>query len=93
MRPIDADAIAPKLEGKFNQDYVRYAPTIDAVPLDAVAQMLCDLFGDSCPCNYNDINEWLAGSDGCTENCNKNEDPLLCWKLFIKHYGERRRDA
>lgn len=31
MRLIDADAIAPKLEGKFNQDYVRYAPTIDAV--------------------------------------------------------------
>lgn len=33
MRLIDADAIAPKLEGKFNQDYVRYAPTIDAVPV------------------------------------------------------------
>lgn len=33
MRMIDADAIAPKLEGKFNQDYVRYAPTIDAVPV------------------------------------------------------------
>jgi len=29
MRPIDADAIAPKLEGKFNQDMVRYAPTLD----------------------------------------------------------------
>ena len=33
MRLIDADAIAPKLEGKFNQDMVRYAPTIDAVPV------------------------------------------------------------
>ena len=33
MRLIDADAIAPKLEGKFNQDYVRYAPTLDAVPV------------------------------------------------------------
>lgn len=29
MRPIDADAIAHKLEGKFNQDMVRYAPTLD----------------------------------------------------------------
>ena len=33
MRLIDADAIAPKLEGKFNQDMVRYAPTINAVPV------------------------------------------------------------
>lgn len=33
MRLIDADAIAPKLEGKFNQDMARYAPTIDAVPV------------------------------------------------------------
>ena len=32
-RLIDADAIAPKLGGKFNQDMVRYAPTIDAVPV------------------------------------------------------------
>lgn len=68
------------------------APTIDAVPVDAVAQMLFDLFGDGCPCNYNDIAEWLGGSNGCTENCDKNEDPLLCWKLFIRHYGERRSD-
>ena len=29
MRAIDGDAIAPKLEGKFNQDMVRYAPTLD----------------------------------------------------------------
>lgn len=29
MRLIDADKIAPKLEGKYNQDMVRYAPTID----------------------------------------------------------------
>ena len=33
MRLIDADDIAPKLEGKYNQDMVRYAPTIDAVPV------------------------------------------------------------
>lgn len=38
MRLIDADAIAPKLEGKFNQDYVRYAPTIDAVPVVRCAE-------------------------------------------------------
>ena len=29
MRAIDGDAIVPKLEGKFNQDMVRYAPTLD----------------------------------------------------------------
>lgn len=33
MRMINADAIAPKLEGKFNQDMVRYAPTIEAEPV------------------------------------------------------------
>lgn len=33
MRLIDADAIAPKLEGTYNQSMVRYAPEIDAVPV------------------------------------------------------------
>ena len=33
MRLIDADAIAPKLEGTYNQTMVRYAPKIDAVPV------------------------------------------------------------
>lgn len=107
MRLIDADALMKRMCAQCNIEmadapcepadcFVRAVimdcHTIDAVPVDAVAQMLFDLFGDGCPCNYNDIAEWLAGSNGCTENCDKNEDPLLCWKLFIKHYGERESD-
>ena len=98
-RLIDADALKEYATGGVTSvglltiAEIDNAPTIDAVPVGAVAQMLFDLFGDGCPCNYNDIAEWLAGSNGCTENCNKNEDSLLCWKLFIKHYGERRSDA
>lgn len=69
---------------------VEAAPTIDAVPVDAVAQMLADAFGDYCPCNYNNIDEWLPLL--CEEDsaCGEHKDKLHCWKIYIKHHGERR---
>ena len=77
MRLIDADAIAPKLEGKFNQDYVRYAPTIDAVPVVRCKDCIYYETGkDYLPyCNHVDggISDYPRADDFCS-------------------YGERRSD-
>ena len=70
---------------------IKKAPVVDAVPVDLVAQMLHDIFGDWCPCNYNGNDEWLplvCGLSFCTDR----SDDLYCWKQFVKHYGERRTD-
>lgn len=68
-------------------------PAVDAVPIDDVAEMLADLFGEECCCNYNGIDEWLPflceHSDTCPEAIGKNG----CWKQFIKHWKERQKDA
>ena len=66
------------------------APTVDAVEVDVVAQMLFDAFGDSCPCNYNGNDEWLPFVCDDGNACVKHDDPLYCWKQYIKHYGERK---
>lgn len=87
--------------GTANQSFVDHAdvidilsdmPTVDAVEVDVVAQMLFDAFGDACPCNYNGNDEWLPFvCDG--NECVKHNDPLYCWKQYIKHYGERKGDG
>lgn len=67
------------------------SPTIDAVPVDMVAQMLCDAFGDECPCNYSGIDEWLPEVCELQDECPNPKDRLGCWKQYIKHYGERKK--
>lgn len=71
---------------------VNKAPTIDAVPVEAVAQMFLDFTGDKCPCNFNNNDEWLPlvceyEAEG---KCPDPDDMLGCWKQYIKHYGERK---
>lgn len=64
-------------------------PAVDAVEVDKVAQMFYEFMGDDCPCDYNDNDEWLWNfCDG--DNCLG--EGLECWKLFVKHYGERREE-
>lgn len=66
------------------------APAVDAIPIDTVAEMLAELFGDECCCNYNDIDEWLPflceHSDTCPDVIGKNG----CWKQFIKHWRAKK---
>ena len=98
MRLIDADAMYDNwLENGENEcvydtNTVLFSideqPTIDAIPVELAAQILCDAFGDECPCNYNDIDTWLPMLCG-SENCLNQDDPLYCWKQYIKHHGER----
>jgi hypothetical protein len=66
--------------------------TVDAIPIDTVAEMLAELFGEECCCDYNGIDEWLPflceHSETCPETIGKNG----CWKQFIKHWQERSKE-
>ena len=63
----------------------------DFVEVKKVAEMLNDLFGDKCPCNYNDIDEWLPY---CCEHANTCDCPCEDgWVQFIKHYDKRKEGA
>ena len=99
-RLIDADVMRQDwLENGQNEyvydtnaflDSIDEQPTIDAVPVDTVAQMLCDAFGDECPCNYNSVDEWLPEVCELQDECPNPKDRLGCWKQYIKHFGERK---
>ena len=54
-----------------------------------VACMLAELFGDTCACNYNSIDEWLPLVCDFKDIC-PNTVGVACWEQFLKHYGERK---
>jgi hypothetical protein len=60
----------------------------DVVEVEKVAEMFAEQFGDKCPCNFNDNDEWLTQFCDHTNTCN-----CPCyegWKQFIKHYDKRK---
>lgn len=65
---------------------VNAIPAADVVEVDDVAKMLTWLFADYCPCNYNDIDEWLPPVCELSNECPSPKDELGCWKQFIKHH-------
>lgn len=68
-------------------------PTVEAVPVEAVAKMFFDFTGDSCPCNFNDNEEWLPFVCGQSDDCPNHKNELDCWKQYVKYYGERKDGA
>ena len=56
-----------------------------------VACLLAELFGDTCACNFNGIDEWLPDKCEFLDAC---PDPggVTCWEQFLKHRAERRAD-
>lgn len=103
MRLIDADALPFEPYGEdviswyatgWNDaiNVIDRAPTIDAIPIDTVAEMLAELFGDEIPCNYNDIDEML--SIGCEKSHCPDDSDHSCWKKYVKAWMERKgKDA
>lgn len=55
---------------------------------DEVAELLRDIFGDECACNYNGIDEWLPQ---CCKYAETGECPNPkdngCWKQFLLQGG------
>lgn len=101
MRLIDADALIDAIENsrgknsiyaQFVRAWVKEAPTIDAVPVEVVA----DMFGEV-PCNYafcaRQVDDFMYEQcDGwCEDKCG--EVPTIeCWKRFFKAWVERKDD-
>ena len=67
-------------------------PAVDAVEVDKVAQMFYEFTGDDCQWNYNDNDEWLPEVCELQDECPRPADKLGCWKQFVKHFGERRKE-
>ena len=57
----------------------------------SVACLLADVFGDSCACNYNGIDEWLPEKCELLDSC-PNPVGVACWEQYLKHRAERRTD-
>ena len=104
MRLIDADALVKALNESGVpyradvQDVLDAQPTVDAVPVEVVA----DMFGEV-PCNYAfcarqgdgfiQVDDFMYEQcDGwCEDKCG--EVPTIeCWKRFFKAWVERRDD-
>ena len=70
---------------------IEYAPTVDAVEVEDVAEMLRVMFDDDCACNYNGNDEWLPCLCKYAEtDCPMPKERLGCWIEFVKHWRERR---
>lgn len=81
------DCFLNSTEWNYVEDMVENARTIEAIPIDVVAEMLAELFGDECCCNYNGIDEWLPMLCEHSETCPEPIEKNGCWKQFIKHWG------
>lgn len=66
------------------------APTVNAYTAHEVAGIIADLFGDTCACNFNGIDEWLPEKcellDACPNTCG-----VACWEQYLK-FKERKTE-
>lgn len=62
------------------------------VILEIMSNIICEMYGEDAPCNYNDIDEYMFNNcrNYCDKNCT-NGHFANCWKMFlkakIKEYG------
>ena len=57
-----------------------------------VAELLYNIFGSSCACDYNGNDEWLPlVCDGANTICipDASKNPTYCWEQYLKHLHER----
>lgn len=94
---ISRSALEAEFAGPFVQTYkecrqaLREAPAVDAIPIDDVAEMLADLFGDECACNYNHIDQRLAM--GCERDSCPDDGDYSCWKKYVEYWMKRKMDG
>ena len=49
-----------------------------------VAEIIADLFGDTCACNFNGIDEWLPFKCELIKSC-PNTCGVACWEQYLKY--------
>ena len=65
--------------------FITNTPTTDVIEVAKVAEMLNEEFGNECPCNFNDIRDWLPLVCEYRHDCDCST--VKGWEQFIKHYG------
>ena len=50
-----------------------------------IALLLAELFGDTCACNYNGIDEWLPEKCEFANTSCPNPGGVACWEQFLKY--------
>lgn len=103
MRLIDADALMPNAEYKGRYDVVTAydianAPTIEPKKgkwtTEEVAEMLFNMFGEDCACNFNGIDEWLPERCKYAEStCPNPKEKHGCWMQFLLQGGADMREG
>ena len=89
--------LAEYYKGSFSGDaFARAAeeiailPSVKAYTTHEVAEIIAELFGDACACNFNGIDEWLPEHcellDACPDTVG-----VACWEQYLK-FRERRTD-
>jgi hypothetical protein len=86
-----ANAMLPDIFLKMAVDRVLdAAPTVKAYTAHEVAEIIADLFGDTCACSFNGIDEWLPEKcellDACPNTCG-----VACWEQYLK-FRERKTE-
>lgn len=56
-----------------------------------VAEILAELFGDACACNFNGIDEWLPEKCELLDAC-PNTVGVACWEQYLK-FREAKMDG
>jgi hypothetical protein len=73
-------------------DVLDMTPTVDAVEVvhgqrlynaHEVAEIIAELFGDSCACNFNSIDEWLPFKCELLDSC-PYPAGVACWEQYLK---------
>ena len=50
-----------------------------------VACIIADLFGDTCACNFNDIDEWLPYYCDFAQTICPDVVGVACWEQYLEH--------
>lgn len=77
-------------------DRIGEQPTVDPDSLrpkglysaHEVAEIIAELFGDNCACNFNGIDEWLPEKCELGDAC-PNAVGVACWEQYLKYREER----
>ena len=100
-RYIDADALKHEMEvapmyavDMYTAcDVIDNAPTIGVYTAHEVAEIIAELLGDSCACNFNGIEEWLPMRCDLV-NCGcPNTVGVACWEQYLKYRKDGEQSA
>lgn len=97
---VDRDTLIKALQGdskRYREAYKRGYETgyekarEDLYSDHQVAEILAELFGDRCACNFSDISDWLPNYCEVLSECPEPAG-VACWEQYLKHRKTRGDD-